>query len=187
MSPNLFAGTLVLLGFLAEPTLADEASEPRFLVNGYPLGDARTQLDASETRAYHRALAAFPTAASCLKDGSIPTTATLDLKAYSNLEEFEVCLFLTADALRDLDRMRVLLQRSGFDTPSLIHYPKSNMEFYGVSGDGRAVSGFMLTADAPVGLVGWFDRIFQAHGISAQILFGPNTEPITSNATIIRL
>lgn len=187
LSPSMLAKTLVFLGFLAAPTLAEEAQPPRFLVNGYPLGDARTYLDASETHAYRRALAAFPTAAACLKDGSNPKIAALNLETFSSLEELEVCLFLTADALRNLEGMQELLQRSGFVTPDLIHYPKSNMEFYGVSGDGRAVSGFMLTADAPVGLVGWFDRIFQAHGISAQVLFGPNTEPVTANASINRL
>lgn len=187
MPPFVLARTLGLSALLAAPSFADDAKSPHFLVNGYPLGDARTHLDASETRAYHRALAAFPTVAACLKDDSDPATAALNLEAFSSLEELEVCLFLTADALRDLEGTRALLRRSGFDTPSLIHHPKSNMEFYGVSGDGRAVSGFMLTADAPVGLVGWLDRIFQAHGISAQVLFGPNTEPVTTSASINRL
>ena len=187
MPPSQLARTLCLFALLATPSSADEAISPHFLVNGYPLGDARTHLDASETRAYRRALAALPTAAASLKDGSDPVTATLNLEAFSNLEELEVCLFLTADTLRDLEGMRALLERSGFDTPDLIHHPKSNMEFYGVSGDGRAVSGFMLTENSPTGLVGWFDRVFQAHGVSTQVLFGPNTEPVTSNASIIRL
>ena len=187
MPPSQLARTLCLFALLATPSGADEVKFPHFLVNGYPLGDARTHLDASETRAYHRALAAFPSAAACLKDGSDPATATLNLEAFSNLEDLEVCLFLIADTLRDLEGMRALLERSGFDTPDLIHHPKSNMEFYGLSGDGQAVSGFMLTESAPIGLVGWIDRIFQAHGISVQVLFGPNTEPVTSNASIIRL
>jgi hypothetical protein len=187
LPPSQLARMLCLFALLTTPSGADEATSPHFLVNGYPLGDARTHLDASETRAYRRALAAFSSAAACLKDGNDPATATLNLEAFSNLEELEVCLFLTADVLRDLEGMRALLERSGFDTPNLIHHPKSNIEFYSVSGDGQAVSGFMLTEKSPTGLVGWFDRIFQARGISTQVLFGPNTEPVTSNASIIRL
>ncbi len=143
MPPSLFAKTLAFFGLLAAPALAEEVQPPRFLVNGFPLGNARTYLDASETRAYHRALVAFPNAAACLKDGSDPATASLDLEAFSSLEELEVCLFLTADVLRNLDAMRALLQRSGFKTHDLIPHPKSNMEFYGVVGEGQAVSANM--------------------------------------------
>jgi len=157
-------------------------------VNGYPLGDARTHLDASETRAYRRALAAFPTAAACLKDGSDPVTATLNLEAFSNLEELEVCLFLTADTLRDLEGMRALLERSGFKTyDKTIPYSSDRMASRGVIGAGLAVSASAPATDVPIGFVGWLDRLFFAYGLSVNVLFGPTSEPVSASASVNRL
>lgn len=183
----MLAKTLVILGLLATPAFADEAKSPHFLVNGYPLGDARTHLDASETRAYHRALAAFPTAAACLKDGNDPKTAKLDLEAFSSLKELEVCLFLTADRMGVLDEMRALLGRSGFEVhPNISHF-KSSMKHFGVDGEGIAVSARMETGRVPLGLIGLIDRTLFAYALSIDILFDPENTPIKAEAGVLRL
>ena len=187
MPPSLFAKTLAFFGLLAAPALAEEVQPPRFLVNGFPLGNARTYLDASETRAYYRALAAFPNASACLKDGSDPATATLDLEAFSNLEELEVCLFLTADALRDLEAMRALLQRSGFRVHHIIPYDENQMMFRGSKGKGNAISGAMSTRNVPISLIGWLDRLLQANGLSVHILHNSDTAPVNCSASVNRL
>lgn len=185
MPPAQFARTLCLFALLATPSSADEATSPHFLVNGYPLGDARTHLDASETRAYRRALAAFPTAAACLKDGSDPVTATLNLEAFSNLEELEVCLFLTADALRDLEAMRALLGRSEvWVHPESIPYFKSWMKHFGVDGDGNALTGRITTRAFPRIGYGLTRYIYSGKDISIHILFGPDLLPVNAEATL---
>ena len=154
-------------------------------MNGYSLGDPRTHLDDSETRTYRRALAAFPNSTACLKDGSDATVSALDLEAYSSLEELEVCLFLTADALQDLEAMRALLGRSEVRVhPESIPYFKSWMKHFGVDGDGNALAGRITTRAFPRIGYGLTRYIYADKDISIHILFGPDLLPVNAEATL---
>lgn len=186
MPPSQLARTLCLFALLATPSSADEATSPHFLVNGYPLGDARTHLDASETRAYRRALAAFPTAAASLKDGSDPVTATLNLEAFSNLKELEVCLFLTADTLRDLEGMRALLERSGFGYMDNNPHPMSHqqMNFYGAEGDGLMLNGIIPSPSLPSLGFGLTRFIWGDKHIGIGIVLGQHHQPVSVSANL---
>lgn len=186
MSPSIFAKVLSLIGLLTTAALAQDLP-PRFLVSGYPLGDARTHLDDSETRTYRHALMAFPNVAACLKDGVDPAIAKLNLAAFSNLQELEVCLFLTADMLRNLEAMRALLARSGFTVHGNIESPKSVMAHFGVVGVGTSISARIATENTPPGLVGWLDRLVMAYALNANVLFSPTLEPIDARTSILRL